>query len=83
MPGCEAGGVATDPLEFEDDFAVVVDRVRNETVVAGEHKAPAAGEYVPPFGPEERDAITGLLRDGTYQRSAAAVGEEGPELSDR
>jgi len=34
--------VATDPLEIEDDFAVVVDRVRNEILVAGEHQAPAA-----------------------------------------
>ncbi len=75
--------MATDPLELEDDFGVVVDRIRNEIVAAGEHRAPAAGEYVPPFGPEERDAIMRLLRDGTYHRSAAVVGEEDPELSDQ
>lgn len=75
--------MATDPLEFEDDFAAVVDRVRNEIIVAGEHKAPAAGEYVPTFGPEERDAIMRLLRDGTYHRSAARHRGGRPELSDQ
>ncbi len=75
--------MATDPVGLEDNFAVVVDRVRNEIVAGGENKAPAAGEYVPPFGPEERDAIMRLLRDGTYHRSAAAVGEKDPELSDQ
>jgi len=51
--------------------------------LAGENKAPLAGEYGTPFGIEERDAIMRLLRDGTYHRAAARVGEEDPELSDQ
>jgi len=77
------GGVATDPLDLDDSLSAVVDRIRNEVTMAGEDKAPAAGEYVSPFGPEERDAIMRLLRDGTYHRAAARVGEEDPELSDQ
>lgn len=53
------------------------------SIRSGEDKAPAAGEYVSPFGPEERDAIMRLLRDGTYHRAAARIGEEDPELSDQ
>ena len=83
MDGAYRGGVATDLLDLDDNFPAVVDRVRNKVIMAGEHKAPAAGEYVSPFGPEERDAIMRLLRDGTYHSAAARVGEEDPELSDQ
>jgi hypothetical protein len=75
--------VATDPLRLEDDFANVVARVRREIVAAGKHKAPKSGRYQSPLGPEEREAILRLLRDGTYHRAAARVGEEDPELADQ
>lgn len=75
--------MATDLLDLDNNFPAVVDRVRNKVIMAGEHKAPAAGEYASPFGPEERDAIMRLLRDGTYHSAAARVGEEDPELSDQ
>ena len=75
--------VAIDPVEPQDDFTVVVDRVRSEILAAGEDKAPAAGEYVSPFGREQRDAIMRLLRDGTYRRAAVGVGRDDPELSDQ
>ncbi len=77
------GGVATDPLGVGESFSAAVERVRNEVTMAGEDKAPAAGEYVSPFDADEREAIMRLLRDGTYHRAAARVGEEDPELSDQ
>lgn len=77
------GDVATNPLRLEDDFDAVVAKVRRELIAAGKNKAPAIGEYVSPLGPEERTAIMRLLRDGTYHKAAARVGEEDPELADQ
>jgi hypothetical protein len=73
--------VATDPIEPRDDFVAVVGRVRSEIATTGEHKARVVGEYVSPLGPAERDAIMCLLRDGTYHRAAARVGEQDPDLA--
>jgi hypothetical protein len=75
--------VATDPLALHDDFAVVVAKTRSAVIAAGEHKAPEPGDYVSPLGPDERDAIMRLLRDGTYARAAARVGNEDPDLADQ
>jgi hypothetical protein len=77
------GLMATDPRALDDDFYVVVDRIRGEIVAAGENKPPVPGGYTSPLGPEERDAIMRLLRDGTYARAAARVGIEDPELADQ
>lgn len=75
--------VATEPDALQDDFFAVVDRVRREVVAAGENKAPASGGFTSTLGPEEREAIMRLLRDGTYARAAARVGKDDPELSDQ
>jgi hypothetical protein len=74
--------VATHPVEFEDDFATLVARTRHEMIAAGEHKAPAAGVYEPPFGAEARQAIMDLVRDGTYRKAARRVAQDDPELAD-
>ncbi len=75
--------MATNPLDFDDGLEAIVERVRKDIIAAGEHKAPAAGEYVSPLAAEERDAIMALLRDGTYHRAVARVGQEDPELADQ
>jgi hypothetical protein len=74
--------VAADPLEPKDDFVAVVERVRGELAATGEDKVPIPDEYVSPLGPTERDAIMRLLRDGTYRRAAARVGEQDPDVAD-
>jgi hypothetical protein len=76
------GDVATHPVEFDDDFTALVARTRREMIAAGEHKAPAAGVYEPPFGVEAREAIMALVRDGTYREAARRVTLEDPELAD-
>ena len=76
-------GMATDPRRLEDDFAEVVARVRRDIAAAGRNKAPKPGGYRSPFGPEERDAVLRLLRDGTYHRAAARVVEVDLELADQ
>ena len=74
--------VATHPVEFEDDFAALVARTRREMTAAGEHKAPVAGLYEPPFGTDAREAIMALVRDGTYREAARRVAKDDPELAD-
>ena len=76
------GDVATHPVEGEDDFATLVTRTRCEMIAAGEHKAPAAGVYEPPFGDDARAAIMRLARDGTYREAARRVAVDDPELAD-
>ncbi len=75
--------MATDPLDVEDDFRSTVAGVRSELIAAGENKAPAGGEYASPLGPEEREAIVRLVRDGTYHKAAAKIGKIDPELADQ
>jgi hypothetical protein len=78
------GAVALDPLALDDDdLAAVVERVRREVAAAGENKAPSPGGYRSPLGIEERDAIMRLLRDGTYARAAARIGDDDPDLADQ
>jgi hypothetical protein len=77
------GGVATHAVEFEDDFAALVERTRREMIAAGENRAPAAGVYEPPFGADARQAILELVRDGTYRAAADRVTVGDPELADQ
>lgn len=74
--------MATRPIEFEDDFATFVARIRREMIAAGEHKAPVAGVYEPPFGADARAAIMELVRNGTYREAARRVALDDPELAD-
>ena len=76
------GAVATHAVEFEDDFAALVARTRRDMIAAGEHRTPEAGVYEPPFGADARQAIMGLVRDGTYRDAAGRVALEDPELAD-
>ena len=74
--------MAIHPIEFDDDLATVVARIQREMIAAGEHKAPAAGVYEPPFGDNARAAIMKLVRDGTYREAARRVAVDDPELAD-
>jgi hypothetical protein len=74
--------MAVHPVEFEDDFTTVVADIRREMIAAGEHKAPAAGVYEPPFGNVARATIMQLVRDGTYREAARRVAVDDPELAD-
>lgn len=75
--------MATEPDALHDDLFAVVDKIRREVAAAGEDKAPGSGGYASTLGPEEREAIMRLLRDGTYARAAARVGNDDPELADQ
>ncbi len=66
----------------EDDFSTTVERVRRAAAAAGELRVPAVGRYVSPLGPEERDVVLGLLRDGTYASVVVDVGRDDPDLAD-
>jgi hypothetical protein len=76
-------GVATDPLELDDDLGAVVARARRRMVAAGMDKAPVVGVYRSPLGQEERDAILNLLRDGTYRRTVERIAAADPDLADQ
>ena len=76
-------GVATDPLELDDDLGAVVARARRRMVAAGTDKAPVVGVYQSPLGQQEREAILELLRDGTYHRAVARVAAADPDLADQ
>ncbi len=76
-------GVPADPREPKGDFVAVVERVRGEIAATGEDKVRIPDAYVSPLGPTERDAIMRLLRDGTYRRAAARIGEEDPDVADQ
>lgn len=74
--------MAMQPLEREDLDTVVM-RARRRLVASGRHKAPAMGVYASPLGAQERAAVLGLLRNGTYREAARRVGEADPELADQ
>jgi hypothetical protein len=75
--------VGTHVVEFEDDFAALVARMRREMIAADENRAPATGVYEPPFGANARQAIMELVRHGTYRAAADRVTVDDPELADR
>ncbi len=72
--------MVTEPIDVPDDFETVVAQARRAAELAGELGPRAAGPYVSPLAPDERDAILGVLRDGSYGRAVAALTADDPDL---
>jgi hypothetical protein len=73
--------MATHPVDVPDDLETVVAQARRAAALAGELGPRAAGPYVSPLAPEERDAILGVLRDGSYGRAVATLTADDPDLA--
>jgi hypothetical protein len=73
--------VATQRVEFGDGLQNVVARVRAEIVAAGENRLAVGAPEERPLEPDEQRAVLQVLRDGTYARAAARVGNEDAELA--
>jgi hypothetical protein len=61
----------------------VVERARRAAEAAGELRPPAAGPLRSTIPAEAREAIIGLLRDGTYAAAVARIGADDPDLADQ
>jgi len=71
--------VAVDGIEISPELRQVVERARQTAEAAGELRPPAVG----PIRAEAREAVIGLLRDGSYAAAVARIAAADPELADR
>jgi hypothetical protein len=60
-----------------------IERARAALVEDGELPAQHREAYRSPLGPEEREFVLRVLRDGTYDAAVAQIGLEDPELADQ
>ena len=75
--------MAVDPIELSPELGRVVERARQAAEAAGELRPPAPGPLQSTIPVEAREAIVGLLRDGTYAAAVARVAAEDPDLADQ
>jgi len=77
-----SGVMAVDPIELNPELRSVVERARRAAEEAGELRPPAIGPLRSTIPAEAREAIMGLLRDGTYAAAVARVAAEDADLAD-
>jgi hypothetical protein len=74
-----AGG----PIELSPELRSVVEHARQAAEAAGELRPPVAGPLQSTIPVEAREAIVGLLRDGTYAASVARIAADDSDLADQ
>jgi hypothetical protein len=72
--------MARERVDVPRDFETVVTRARRAAELAGELGPRAAGPYLSPLAHDERDAVLGILGDGSYGRGVAALTADDPDL---
>jgi hypothetical protein len=75
--------VAVEPVELNPELRSVVERARRAAEEAGELRPPAIGPLRSAIPADAREAIMGLLRDGTYAAAVARATAEDNDLVDQ
>jgi hypothetical protein len=75
--------MAVDPFELSPELRRVVEQARQAAEAVGELRPPAAGPLRSTIPVEAREAIIGLLPDGTYAAAVARIAAEDPTLADQ
>lgn len=73
--------MAIDPIVLGPELEEAVARARSAAMAAGELQS-HPGPYRSPLSPEARDAVLGLLCDGTYDEAVRSVVASDPDLAD-
>jgi hypothetical protein len=73
--------VTIDPVDLGPELGEAVARARSAALATGELRA-GRGPYRSPLPPEARDAVLGLLRDGTYDEVVLGIVADEPDLAD-
>jgi hypothetical protein len=72
--------MATDPVDLSDDLAAALSRARRSLEERGELRPPVIRPFVSPLDDEERAAVLEALRTGAFERAAAELGAQDPDL---